>query len=126
MEKYIMLIIAIGMFIGFIIFKLYKIFKYSVKVEAKVIRHISKPDVGFIRIRYKPVYEYGFNGMLYHKNDLFHLGSIKNGTLKKIRINPKKPQEVYISSLASNIGYLFINFILFIIGIAILIGESII
>ena len=50
---------------------------------------------------------------------------IINGTIKKIRINPSKPNKAYIPVVGVNITYLFINFIVLLIGISIFVVESI-
>lgn len=126
MARYFVLIIGILMFLGFIIYKIYKLRKYSLKVEAEIIKKISLPydnyaggygSDGSRGINDIPVYKYRYNGLVYHYNNGSTLNSgIKKGETIKIRINPNKPEKAYVTSFGMSFLYLFFNAIVLLIG----------
>jgi len=129
----IMLKIGLGMLVGYIVFKLYKIIKYSVRVEAEIVRHnddyYRTREVGAWN-RYEtsraPIYRYSYKGMIYYHRNSFGVGG-KEGRkriTRKIRINPRKPNKAYVAYAGTQIAYLFFNFIILMQGILIFIGEA--
>lgn len=123
----IMLKIGLGMLVGYIAFKLYKIIKYSVRVEAEIVRHnddyyrileLGSSRYGTTRA---PIYRYSYKGMLYYHRSSFGVGG-KEGRkriTRKIRINPRKPNKAYVAYAGTQIAYLFFNFIILMQGILI-------
>lgn len=135
MGKYVCLIIGICMLVGYIIYKIYKIIKYPLKVDAHVARYIDVPYENYYlgsaddRSVYSgtgiiPVYEYKYKGMLYRVNNGgISLNKPKKDYSIKVRINPLKPEKAYLNSGVSPV-YLFISSIILIIGISIIVSTS--
>ena len=105
MSKFLPLLPGITMLICYVIFKLYKLIKYSVKVQAKIIKHYDDYDT----TSRCPVYEYSYNGMIYHYYSKIGIGGIegKKRITKKIRINRHNPKKAYVSYVGLQLMYLF-------------------
>lgn len=130
----IMLKIGLGMLVGYIVFKIYKMIKYSVRVEAEIVRHnddyyraITPNDTmnRYTAVR-APIYRYSYKGMIYYHRSSFGVGG-KEGhkrITRKIRINPRKPNKAYVAYARTTVAYLFFNLIVLTMGIFIFIGET--
>ena len=125
MQKYIILIIGLLMLIGNIIYIIYKIAKYNIKVEATLERFELERIRPFLdevqnSCRRTNIYIYSYNGIIYYYRIMEAQNKytdMKVGATKKIRISNKFPQKVYTYNPLTETMYLFFTLIVIIIGI---------
>lgn len=125
MQKYIILIIGLLMLIGNIIYIIYKIAKYNIKVEATLERFELERIRPFLdevqnSCRRTNIYRYSYNGRIYYYRIMEAQNKytdMKVGATKKIRISNKFPQKVYTYNPLTETMYLFFTLIVIIIGI---------